>query len=384
MTDSSDAAIAQALQALTNGNVEMAATYARNLLQTAPANPHAWRILGAALFRLNEPEPAIEATRKAVELAPDNIEAHCNLAWQYAVAGQSCESEAEYAAALSLDARTLSDHNSLAVVTLMRGLLPRARQHLRVMLALRTRLPSPPAAQKTHQPFNQAGFSELMWYTLSQLANTGFHAFPMAGTLLGLVREGGLLPHDKDLDFGLPWPEMDAAVAYLSQNGWQERPNPMHFINPRSLVHSRTGLILDLCGIAVESPGKGLIGGLWRKDIPAAWQRIVEYPEPLELIRQAGPKGMYWSLKEPKPWLEALYGDWKTPDPDFDTLVAAKNLRNFSLLTECWAYERINGYWAQGRYRKALATLSHSLYWRPEDSLLLSTRSRLAAIYSTL
>ena len=84
------------------------------------------------------------------------------------------------------------------------------------------------------------------------------------------------------------------------------------------------------------------------------------------------PEGRIWALDEPEAWLAALYGpDWRTPDPDFDSTVAAHNLRSFSLLTQCYAFSRIYQKWLQGQLPKALALTRHSLRHLPDDALLL-------------
>ena len=45
---------------------------------------------------------------------------------------------------------------------------------------------------------------------------------------------------------------------------------------------------------------------------------------------------MVWSVTDAQAWVAALYGpDWRTPDPDFDAVIAAYNLRGFALLTQC-------------------------------------------------
>ena len=89
-------------------------------------------------------------------------------------------------------------------------------------------------------------------------------------------------------------------------------------------------------------------------------------------------EGFYWALANPHEWLEALYGDWRIPDHDFDTVIAAKNLRSFSALTQCFAFNRIGRKWQSGQLRKALASTRHCLRHVPEDELLQQVENCLA------
>nr|WP_246261602.1 adenylyltransferase/cytidyltransferase family protein [Thiomicrorhabdus cannonii] len=62
--------------------------------------------------------------------------------------------------------------------------------------------------------------------------------------------------------------------------------------------------------------------------------------------------------------------DWQTPQPDFDTVIAACNLREFSLLTECFAYSRILTNWQCGNISKTVSLAKFTLHYLPEDKLL--------------
>lgn len=216
---------------------------------------------------------------------------------------------------------------------------------------------------------DQAYCEKLLWRTLADLAKAGVHAFACSGTLLGLERDGTLLPFDKDIDIALPFFEMDDATACLQAQGWKPGQNQMPLASPLEFIHSESGMFMDLCGIGLEKETGKVIGGLWRADLPWEWQRIVDYP-PLTLHQVQRAEGVVWALDHPADWLEALYGDWRTPDPDFDTVIAARNQRGFALLTQCYALYRINQRWESGQVRKALALTRHFLRNLPEDALL--------------
>ncbi|MGO4330233.1 hypothetical protein AB4Z48_02045 [Cupriavidus sp. 2TAF22] len=227
-----------------------------------------------------------------------------------------------------------------------------------------------PAMRKLADPQVQA----LLWQVLAQLAGSGVRAFAHAGTLLGLVREGRLLPFDKDLDLGLLVAELPAAHAILSAHGWQ-RPQPVFAIdNMATYHHPRLDVVLDLCGLQPQADGATLLGGFWTGGgTPASHQRVTRFPGPLQLEQAGSPAGQVWQLQDPHGWLEAVYGKaWRVPDPAFDTIIGAHNLLGFSALTQWYAYSRIanaclNGYWEKALRLVRLVLERHT----PEDRLLL-------------
>lgn len=63
----------------------------------------------------------------------------------------------------------------------------------------------------------QVAYQLLFW--LCKLFNTAdVHYFLDAGTLLGVMRDGELIPWDDDLDFGVPVSELDKLATLLKEN----------------------------------------------------------------------------------------------------------------------------------------------------------------------
>ena len=337
-----------------------------------------WKALGLALQRQDRATEAIAPLRRAVELLPDDAEAQANLG--LVLLGQELLDDAHthLQCAVALNPQQLAGLSGLGMICQKRGQLPDAIDYYRQVLALRLLQPTHVLAQPHREPFNSQQNEALMWQTLAQLAAAGVHAFATAGTLLGLQREGHLLPFDKDIDFGLPFTEHDAAAACLLKHGWQESTQNYGLINPRAYQHLARGLSLDLFGYVVEAETGITLGGLWLKNAPPGCSRLTENPT-IHLETVPGPQGQVWALADPHGWLATIYGDWRTPDPDYDTVIAAKNLRGFALLTQCYAFSRIFENWNKGSLKKALSTTRHSLRHLPDDSLLLQVEQHLAA-----
>lgn len=226
-----------------------------------------------------------------------------------------------------------------------------------------------PSQHKPQHPPLSAEALPLLLKTLAGLKQVGLHAFPTAGTLLGLERTGQLLPNDKDVDIGIDWSQMDAAIKHLTAQGWQEEQASYGLINPRCFRH-RTGLVLDLCGYATEQNTGATISGLWMSDIPFDWNRITRFPA-IQLIKRASTAGEIWYPRQPAQLLAALYGpDWQTPDAHFDTIVCAPNLFKDSWLYYCQAYARLYNAWQQEHYPRMQAMLQVLIRFRPKDTLL--------------
>lgn len=219
---------------------------------------------------------------------------------------------------------------------------------------------------------------QLVWRTLASLAAEGVHAFATAGTLLGLERDGCLLAHDKDIDIGLLASELPAADRLLRAAGWRRSEVGHSFVNVISYQDPVTGMELDLLGFARERGSDKLLGGFWLEGVPWAWQRVLEYPMPDALRHAPSPAGPIWRLPDPDAWLSALYGDWRSPDEDFDSVISARNLRGFALLTQCYAFSRVVLRWQNMELSKALS-LTRQILRRhtPDDPLLLRVDARL-------
>lgn len=253
--------------------------------------------------------------------------------------------------------------------------LPQATQafYLALNWRLQNQLIDPVSAKPSqHKPQQQPLSAEalpLLLKTLVGLKQVGLHAFPTAGTLLGLERTGQLLPNDKDVDIGIDWSQMDAAISHLTAQGWQEERASYGMINPRCFRHP-SSLVLDLCGYATEQTTGETISGLWMSDIPFDWNRITRFPA-IQLIRKQSAFGVIWYPRQPEQLLAALYGsEWQTPDAHFDTIVCAPNLLNDSWLYYCQAYARLYNAWQQKRYPKMQAMLQVLTRFRPKDTLL--------------
>lgn len=294
--------------------------------------------------------------------------------------GHSMAAMQAFKSALKINAQDAQAHIGLAQLYHSNAQLNEAIEHYEAAIKLQCAQKLTAIENIEYTPFDTQLAESCLFDILTALYKYGIHAFPIAGSLLGLVREGRLLKHDKDIDIGLPFIEMLKAAEVMQERGWERLHSMQGLINPQSWRHS-SGLILDFVGFAAD--GQKLISGFWYQSIGHPWNRILEYPE-IPLKVQFFDQGEYWYPSQPEILLETLYGsNWQTPDPIFDTIVGAHNLREFSLLVRCYALQRIYRDWVLKRFDKAYSLVVHSLRHSPDNPLFQQIQQALEDHAST-
>lgn len=231
-------------------------------------------------------------------------------------------------------------------------------------------LPRPQPArlrvQNNQVAFESGAAQELMWATCNAMAAVGYAAFPFAGTLLGLVREGQLLPFDKDIDLGI-WVEQHASCSeWLQRQGWQRVTQMLPFAHFHALVDPRTQLTLDLVGLRRLSPAEGVLGGFFLPGRSEQYQSARLLPW-FDIEQRPSPAGHCWHIQAPDTILQALYGDWRTPNPWWDGMVSNVCITANTLLWRCFGYNRLIARWAAGEPERAWAYAHQILLRDPAD-----------------
>jgi len=340
----------------------------------APNEPALLNNLAYACFEVQDAAAARSHAEAALRLQQDYPKARLTLARALDALGEYAAALAEFEHLLERKPEDAEVTFAMGVTAAHAGQLELAETRLRQALQLRLETPRQlalaPLPDTPPLGSDPLAAEQLLWATLAGLAAAGIHAFPNAGTLLGLQREQALLHWDKDVDIGLPLAELAKAEAWFRHQGWQAQPNAMRLVNKRSFLPPGSALTFDLTGFAQEQATGRWLGGFWQQGQRLDWQRVAEYPD-LLLRRQMSPAGPVFALAEPEVWLQAVYGpDWRQPDPAWDSVVAARNLRGFVPLTRCYGYLRIWTHWDEGHIAKALSTARHCQRHLPEDSLL--------------
>lgn len=327
--------------------------------------------LGRLFIEHKDISSGIKSLEKAIEINPEYFPALIELGQIYLK-----NSVLEIAYSLTNRALKAAPDNAdvqfaYASVCQRQGGLETAIDHYRKAIELQIRKPLPThETVKNKEEFDKPETEQLMWETLEVLAKNGIHAFPAFGTLLGLEREGGLLPFDKDLDFGIPFSEMDRACKILTRHGWGEVSKSYGLVNPRAFYNKEVKVSVDLFGMTVERTSGIVISGVWKNNIPKNWNLIAEYPD-IDLVKYEYNPGRYiWKLKSPADFLTAAYGNWKVPDKNFESLVSSKNIRSFSLMVQCYAFSKVLNSLKKGNYQKLESLLASLMQRMDKDPLL--------------
>jgi hypothetical protein len=159
------------------------------------------------------------------------------------------------------------------------------------------------------------------------MKSIGVDFFLAYGTLLGILRDGDLLPYDKDMDVGLFYNGDKAElIKKLSLFGFV-CPYLIYLneddINLNiSLFHEKTGIGIDLFFFRNSPYDEFFESGFNHLPCPLIWKFRkfeLEYFKYLDID---------WKIPFPvNLFLEDIYGSkWKTPDPNFDSLVSGFNI----------------------------------------------------------
>ena len=206
--------------------------------------------------------------------------------------------------------------------------------------SVRKERPAPP-------PWDEGQVTQALWLVLAQLKRADCGVFPYAGTLLGLERDGKLLPNDKDVDLAVWLEDFQLTCRTLEAIGFVRATNSPPFGNVATFALLQPRMSVDLFGIRREPEHARLVGGGWLYGRPPSYQRITHFPW-FELASRAGPAGDVWWPDPAATVLTALYGDWRRPQPEWDSLVSCIALQETNLNWRCWALKSLCDRWLGG------------------------------------
>jgi hypothetical protein len=144
----------------------------------------------------------------------------------------------------------------------------------------------------------------------------GMKPFLMWGTLLGHVREGGLLKHDKDIDMGIlaaDWPKRHMLIEAMQKRGYELRE-----VRGYKIVFERRDRITRM-DIDLFFPWEGKMICLARErdgSLRGAWFQ----PDAFANFRKRTFLGSEVLIPDPpERVLESIYGEWRTPVKSYNS-----------------------------------------------------------------
>lgn len=338
-------------------------------LALAPAQPALLSNLGLILHHAGDPEGGLRCFDRALDLQPDLLAARRNAALALFALGRFEAAERRLPATLDsllLKAEALREG----------GDLEGARSVYRTAI-LRLEQGEAPPSSTAPPEFRPEPARRALLEAKGRLDGAGIPFFLLAGTLLGVVRDGDLLAHDKDLDLGFPW-EVDRGrvVEALCAGGAFTIPWYRGILPPdrpwyRSFSHVATGCTLD--GFFLKPDGGHLLCGFDSRPVPVL-SRLRAFG-----VRSHDWLGRTWPVPDPpEQYLEDVYGPgWRVPDPHYDTVLSnpARTVESLPVVL-CSSYHRLYEALAARKWVRALA-LAGQIRARQEDPFLVDLGERL-------
>ena len=138
--------------------------------------------------------------------------------------------------------------------------------------------------------------------------------FPICGTLLGMIREGDVIAHDSDVDFGcLELPKAESRRQFKYIESFRHCA-----VESEQVYRFLPGVKIDLFRFFFESDTAYYT--IYPDEFPEYTTVVKRFPA--ALIRNIAPLEMwghtFQAFMEPELFLEANYGpNWRKPDPEF-------------------------------------------------------------------
>jgi Flp pilus assembly protein TadD len=347
---------------MSQGRFEESLVPLQQAAQLLPGDAEAHNNLGVILKEIGRLEEAEACYRRTLEIKPAYANAHSNLGNTLMKMGQLCEAEASFRCALTINSRLIEVHHNLGcnlfeqgryseaeasfrralkitpancealaelgIVLPALGRLEEAEACLRQsLILLRTKLDKHvllSSGRPNPRPvMNLEGARQTLFEARSRLMAANLPFFLSNGTLLGIVRNGDLLPHDKDMDIGLPWDVNRHHLLEILcsgnvfQNLRAERNNDADLQFNIALKHRNTNSGLDLFFYLPD-------GDHFMCSFNCRAQPMTSRPRKFS-IGTLDWRGVSWPVPDPTDqYLTDFYGEhWRIPDPYFDTVLSS-------------------------------------------------------------
>lgn len=320
--------------------------------QLYPDNSAAYANLGAAQTRAGLAADAMISIRRAITLKPDHAQAHYNLANCFKAEALYEEAIHHYRLAIANRHDLHSAHHNLGLCLKALGQFAEAQQVLRRALQIlfdgvqeghfpqtQTGFQRPP-----RQPINQERARQVLAKLCQQLEQANIPCCLFAGTLLGIYRNGDILPYDKDLDLAIPAQVNRQHVidAIASSTEFQVilsfgTEEEKLWRDSMSLFHAESGLSIDLFFLHEDGEGHFLAGAF--HPVQSILCRLPRFTFVPHVWRNQS-----WLIpSDPERYLEAVYGkQWRTPDTQFDTVISNPSRIQAAIpVVLCYAYSHL-------------------------------------------
>lgn len=320
--------------------------------QLYPDNSAAHANLGAAQTRAGLAADAIISNQRAITLKPDHAQAHYNLANCFKAEARYEEAIHHYRLAISNQPDLHSAHHNLGLCLKAQGQFDEAllvfRHALQMQFESKKTAPFPQQQAATHQvarqPINQEIARRVLASLCKQFEQANIPCCLFAGTLLGIYRNGDILPYDKDLDLAIP-AQVDrqhVIDAIASSTEFQVilsfgTEEEKRWRDSMSLFHAESGISIDLFFLHEDGEEHFLAGAF--HPVQSILCRLPRFTFTPHVWRDQS-----WLIpNDPERYLEAVYGrQWRIPDTQFDTVISNPTRIQAAIpVVLCYAYSHL-------------------------------------------
>lgn len=295
----------------------------KQTLTLRPADEDCWNFLGAIYINIHDFHQAKTAVEKCLELNPNHLNGLCNAA-SIAMEQDRVDDAQQYVEKIS----ALNKGDSELYLTLSK--IAYKQKNLELALTsiqngIESLKASPISSPKKESFVSQEDAAQALFEANSILGNHDIPFFLIAGTLLGIMRDGDLLKNDKDMDIGIVGHHQKEKIisAFTASNKFRLHPNtpaksPQWDWNI-GFIHKATNAVVDIFFYREEA--ESLISGFFNAPYPIT-SRVRAFS-----LGSITWKNTEWKIPFPaEQYFEDVYGaGWKTPDQGFDTIISHKS-----------------------------------------------------------
>jgi len=301
---------------------QAARQHAMRALQLDRRHADAWVNLGVASWHAGQHREGAQAMSQALQEVPGLPAAALNYALMLRVVNRLAQANEVLAGAVQANPGEWRLHLALAETARLLERHDVARRHVLAaleMVPVTANRAQSPAAQRAEHHGDLV--IRALVATADAFRDAGLPFHLIGGTLLALYRDGTPFPHDKDIDFGVPFDvDRDAVYQALAADFTPMLPKD----DPRAVssrqwilgfMHQPTGIGVDLMFMHPQ-------GDVVRMDM--GWPDHIGSEVPAYGIEMLRWQDRDWPVPSPpERFLVAIYGeDWRSPQRHYDTQVS--------------------------------------------------------------